>query len=145
MARETTSLVLAWETASPELGPEPMDCELQDKSEAPTPWVAADVHSDTQVVANRDTSVFRPTPIVYTDTAVKHTGQSVHHFVIPTVPSLNRPIRLHRNGRPFSLPPTPVGLSGSLPEKAVRAWLELEAQYVSELSGATAETTVTSA
>ena len=44
VAQETTSLVLARETASPELGPEPIDCELEDNSEALTPCVAADVH-----------------------------------------------------------------------------------------------------
>ena len=85
---------------------------------------------------------------MYTDPAVKHTtgaGQSAIHFVIPTVPPLSRPIRLHHDGRPFSPPPSSVILSGSLPETAVRAWSELEAQYAPELSRSTAEATVTSA
>ena len=77
MTWETASLVLAWETASPELDSEPMDCELEDNSEAPTLCVVAGVCSDTQVVADRGTSVFRPTPIVYTEPAVKCTQAQV--------------------------------------------------------------------
>ena len=53
VAWETASLVLAWETASPELGPELMDCKLEDNSEAPTPCVAAGFRSDIQVVADQ--------------------------------------------------------------------------------------------
>ena len=137
---------VARETASPELGSEPMDCELEDNSEAPTPCVAAGICSDTQAVADRDTSVFRPTPIVYSEPAVKcttGTGQSAVHFVTPTVPPLSRPIHLHRNGRPFSPPPSSVILLGSLPETAVRASSELGAQYTPELSGSMAQAMVT--
>ena len=92
--------------------------------------------------------MFRPTPIVYSEPVVKHTtgaGQSAVHFVMPTVPPLSRPICLYCNGHPFSPPPSSVILSGSLPEMAVRALSELEAQYAPELSHSMVKAMVTSA
>ena len=105
MTWETASPVLVRETASLDLGPDdPMDLELEDNSNQPTLCGAAGIQVDTMTVVDRDTSVFRPTQLVYDDAAAKHfsgAGQSEAHFVTLTVPPPNRPILLHRNGRPF--------------------------------------------
>ena len=59
------------------------------------------------VVADRDTSVFRPTPAetaALPSKCAAGTGQSGLHFVTLTVPT-GIPIQLVWNGRPLSLTP----------------------------------------
>ena len=82
MAQETASAVLVQETASLDLGPNdprdvPMDVELQDNSNHPTLCVAPRGHVDAITVADRDTSVFRPTQMAYGDTVLKQNTQWV--------------------------------------------------------------------
>ena len=94
------------------------------------------------------TSVFRTTKLVYDATVQTHgsgNGQSEAHFVTPTVPPPNRPILLHRSGRPFEPLPYTATLTGSLPEEAVRSWSGVGKEYIPQPSCSMAEATVSSA
>ena len=100
------------------------------------------------MVADRDTSVFTPTPAeaaALPSGYAMATGQSGVHFVTLTVPVPSRPIRLVRSGRPLSPAPSSWVLLGNLPETAVRAWSDLGAQYVAEQSSSSATAMITSA
>ena len=100
------------------------------------------------MVAGRDTSVFRPTPAETASLPVKHsagTGQLGVHFVTPTVPVSSRPICLVCNGCLLVPLPSSHVLLGRVPETVVQAWSELVSQYVAEKSVSEAPAMITSA
>ena len=76
------------------------------------------------MVAGRNTSVFRPTPVEASALTIQHSAsrsQSEVAEVALTVPGKPRPICLVSSGHPVSPMPSSQPLSGQLPEETTRA------------------------